>query len=184
MLIDFGSLALLWPLVTWGDKTVELNFDEIRELLSLLSQTDLAEFTLRSSDFELILRKQHQGSDRPTLAESIDAARLGPLPVASPSPVAVPPPVTPSPPSPLATEKLTEVTSPIVGTFYSAPAPDEPPFVSVGDRIRNGQTVCIIEAMKIMNEIEAEVSGEIVEILVKNGDSVEFGQVLMRVNPN
>jgi acetyl-CoA carboxylase biotin carboxyl carrier protein len=109
-----------------------------------------------------------------------------PPPVAPVAPIApaVPPAAAlPSPPSPLATEKLVEITSPIVGTFYSAPAPDEPPFVNVGDRIRNGQTVCIIEAMKIMNEIEAEVNGEIVEILVKNGDSVEFGQALMRVNP-
>jgi acetyl-CoA carboxylase biotin carboxyl carrier protein len=162
---------------------VELNFNEIRELLSLLNQTDLAEFTLKSSDFELILRKQGKESDRPVAIESADPARYLPPPAAPVAPVVSPAPALPSPPSPLATEKLVEITSPIVGTFYSAPAPDEPPFVSVGDRIRNGQTVCIIEAMKIMNEIEAEVSGEIVEILVKNGDSVEFGQPLMRVNP-
>ncbi|MDG2615364.1 acetyl-CoA carboxylase biotin carboxyl carrier protein [Thermoleptolyngbya sichuanensis XZ-Cy5] len=165
---------------------MELNFNEILELLSLLNQTDLAEFTLKSSDFELILRKQSKESDRPTVVESVDPARFMPPPVAPVAPIApAAPPAAPipSPPSPLATEKLVEITSPIVGTFYSAPAPDEPPFVNVGDRIRNGQTVCIIEAMKIMNEIEAEVNGEIVEILVKNGDSVEFGQVLMRVNP-
>lgn len=165
---------------------MELNFNEIRELLSLLNQTDLAEFTLKSSDFELILRKQGKESDRPTVVESVDPSRFMPPPVAPVAPIApaVPPAAAlPSPPSPLATEKLVEITSPIVGTFYSAPAPDEPPFVNVGDRIRNGQTVCIIEAMKIMNEIEAEVNGEIVEILVKNGDSVEFGQALMRVNP-
>jgi acetyl-CoA carboxylase biotin carboxyl carrier protein len=68
-----------------------------------------------------------------------------------------------------------------VGTFYRSPAPDEPPFVNVGDRVQAGQTVCIIEAMKLMNELEAEVSGEIVEILVENSQPVEFGQVLMRV---
>jgi acetyl-CoA carboxylase biotin carboxyl carrier protein len=71
----------------------------------------------------------------------------------------------------------------MVGTFYRSPAPDEGPFVEVGDRIRTGQTVCIIEAMKLMNEIEAEVSGQIVEILVENGEPVEYGQPLMRVNP-
>lgn len=162
---------------------MELNFNEIRELLSLLNQTDLAEFTLKSSDFELILRKQGKESDRPVVVAPADTARFTPPPVVPVVPAAPPAPAIPSPPSPLATEKLVEITSPIVGTFYSAPAPDEPPFVNVGDRIRNGQTVCIIEAMKIMNEIEAEVSGEIVEILVKNGDSVEFGQALMRVNP-
>jgi acetyl-CoA carboxylase biotin carboxyl carrier protein len=76
-----------------------------------------------------------------------------------------------------------EIASPMVGTFYRAPAPDEPPFVSVGDRISVGQSVCIIEAMKLMNELEAEVSGQVMEILVENGESVEYGQVLMRVNP-
>jgi len=70
-----------------------------------------------------------------------------------------------------------------VGTFYRAPAPEEPPFVDVGDRIKAGQTVCIIEAMKIMNDLEAEVSGQIVEILVNNGEPVEYGQILMRVDP-
>ena len=75
------------------------------------------------------------------------------------------------------------ILSPMVGTFYRAPAPGEPPFVSVGDRISSGQTVCIIEAMKLMNELEAEVSGEVVEILVENGQPVEFDQPLMRVRP-
>ena len=72
----------------------------------------------------------------------------------------------------------------MVGTFYRSPAPEEPSFVEIGDRIQTGQTVCIIEAMKLMNELEAEVSGEIVEILVGNAQPVEFGQPLMRVRPN
>jgi len=72
----------------------------------------------------------------------------------------------------------------MVGTFYRAPAPEEPPFVSVGDRVKTGQTVCIIEAMKLMNELEAEISGEIVEILVENGKPVEFNQPLMRIIPS
>jgi acetyl-CoA carboxylase biotin carboxyl carrier protein len=71
-----------------------------------------------------------------------------------------------------------------VGTFYRSPAPDEPPFVSEGDRIACGQTVCIIEAMKLMNEIEAEVSGRVVEVLIENGAPVEFGQPLMRIDPD
>jgi acetyl-CoA carboxylase biotin carboxyl carrier protein len=79
--------------------------------------------------------------------------------------------------------RWTEILSPMVGTFYRAPAPDEPPFVEVGDRIRTGQTVCIIEAMKLMNEIEAEVSGEVIEVLVQNGEPVEYNQPLMRISP-
>ena len=71
----------------------------------------------------------------------------------------------------------------MVGTFYRSPSPDEAPFVAIGDRIKLGQTVCIIEAMKLMNEIEAEVSGQVVEILVENGTPVEYGQPLMRISP-
>ena len=76
---------------------------------------------------------------------------------------------------------LTEITSPMVGTFYRAAAPDEEPFVEVGTNVKVGQTICILEAMKLMNEIESEFNAEIVEILVENGTPVEFGQVLMRV---
>jgi acetyl-CoA carboxylase biotin carboxyl carrier protein len=81
-------------------------------------------------------------------------------------------------------QRLVEVPSPMVGTFYRAPAPGEAAFVEVGDRVRKGQTVCIIEAMKLMNEIEAEVSGQVMEILLQNGDAVEYGQPLMRINPD
>ncbi|RKD33910.1 acetyl-CoA carboxylase biotin carboxyl carrier protein [Thermohalobacter berrensis] len=78
-------------------------------------------------------------------------------------------------------ENLFTVTSPIVGTFYAAPSPDSEPYVKVGDKVKEGQTLCIIEAMKIMNEIESEASGEIVEILVKNEEAVEYGQPLMKI---
>jgi acetyl-CoA carboxylase biotin carboxyl carrier protein len=78
---------------------------------------------------------------------------------------------------------LQVITAPMVGTFYRAPAPGEPPFVEVGNRINAGQPVCVLEAMKLMNELEAEVSGEVMEILVDNGTPVEFGQVLMRIKP-
>jgi acetyl-CoA carboxylase biotin carboxyl carrier protein len=80
--------------------------------------------------------------------------------------------------------KWVTVNSPMVGTFYRSPAPGEAAFVEVGDRIRTGQTVCIIEAMKLMNEIEAEVSGQVMQILVENGEPVEYGQPLIRINPD
>lgn len=81
------------------------------------------------------------------------------------------------------TSNLEDITSPMVGTFYRAPAPDAPSYVEVGDKIAPGDTLCIIEAMKLMNELDAEISGEIVEILVENAQPVEFGQVLFRVAP-
>lgn len=165
---------------------MELDFNELRDLLTVINQTDIAEFTLKSGDFELVVRKSGQnGESLSTVASSAplpaaNAVPAAPLPtvVTTPLPAANPPA-----PMPRANDRLVDIISPMVGTFYRAPAPDEPPFVNVGDRIRNGQTVCIIEAMKLMNELEAEVSGEVVEILVDNGEPVEFGQVLMRVNP-
>ncbi|MEM0981524.1 MAG: acetyl-CoA carboxylase biotin carboxyl carrier protein, partial [Cyanobacteria bacterium P01_H01_bin.58] len=145
---------------------MELNFNEIRELVTVLSQTDVSELMLKSADFELTLRKQ--GSVVMANSPAVTTT------VASASPVTevVQPTVSPSAaeptPPPKVDSNLVEVASPMVGTFYRSPAPDEPPFVDVGDRIQTGQTVCIIEAMKLMNELEAEVSGEIVEILVEN----------------
>ena len=92
-------------------------------------------------------------------------------------------PSTPPPAVPASRSDLVDVTAPMVGTFYRAPAPGEAPFVEVGTRIGVGQTVCILEAMKLMNELECEVQGTIVEILVENAQPVEYGQVLFRVDP-
>lgn len=176
---------------------MQLNFEELRNLLVTLGQTDIGELTIKSADFELTVRKGVQVSSQVTAIEStavgsgVPSVELAPSPLAAsstplesrPTTVdAAPAATSPAPPS-IDKSKWLDVTSPMVGTFYRAPAPDEPPFVDVGDRIRNGQTVCIIEAMKLMNELEAEVSGEVMEVLVQNGEPVEYGQVLMRVNP-
>ena len=101
------------------------------------------------------------------------AAPVGAAPSASPEPEV----------AETATSGLAEVTSPMVGTFYRAPAPDAPAYVEVGDRVEKGQTLCILEAMKLMNELEAEISGTIREISVENAEPVEFGQVLFRIEP-
>lgn len=162
-----------------------MDFNELRELLTVINQTDVAEFTLKSGNFELVVRKGTHNSEQSVVEASPGLRSAAPPPTAVPTlpsvvtPTAAPPPAA----SPLATDRWVDVISPMVGTFYRSPAPDEAPFVEVGDRIRLGQTVCIIEAMKLMNELEAEVAGEIVEILVTNGEPVEYGQVLMRVNP-
>ncbi|NER82967.1 MAG: acetyl-CoA carboxylase biotin carboxyl carrier protein [Leptolyngbya sp. SIO1D8] len=161
---------------------MELNFDELRELVTTLSQTDISELTLKSADFELTLRKQ--GTVTVTSSpEVIAVADPVSVPVADMVQTTAPPPAAAPTPPPTVDTNLVEITSPMVGTFYRSPAPDEPPFVGIGDRIQLGQTVCIIEAMKLMNELEAEVSGEVVEILVDNAQPVEFGQALMRVRP-
>ena len=104
-------------------------------------------------------------------------------PLAQPKIEASSAPSTPPPSVPGSRSDLVEVTAPMVWTFYRAPGPEEPPFVEIGSRISVGQAVCILEAMKLMNELESEVSGEVIEILVENGTPVEFGQVLMRLKP-
>ncbi len=171
---------------------MQLNFNELRELLSVLEQTQIAELTLKSDDFELTVRRDGLGSDRPSSQPPLDITIPHPAPPSPPpSPALGEIPstmveVSPAASAPVPTslpKRWLEIPSPMVGTFYRSPAPDEPPFVEVGDRIRVGQTVCIIEAMKLMNELEAEISGEVVEILLQNGEPVEYGQPLMRVNP-
>ncbi len=159
---------------------MSVNFQELRELLSAIAETDITELELKSDDFELTVKK---GTviQRAEIASMPDftVVPTAPLPnkaVRNQNKEVVAPPNGEK-------QKWLEIIAPMVGTFYRAPAPEEPPFVDVGDRISTGQTVCIIEAMKLMNELEAEVSGQIVEILVQNGEPVEFGQVLMRVDP-
>lgn len=175
-----------------------LDFNEIRQLLVTIAQTDIAELTLKSDDFELTVRKAVSVSNQigsGTASSSGNASELNLTPPEAP--VVPPTGMTKAPnvfepgrnvplptlPTPLE-QKLVELTSPMVGTFYRSPAPSEPPFAEIGDRIKTGQTVCIIEAMKLMNEIEAEVSGQVVEILVQNAEPVEYGQPLMRINPD
>lgn len=167
---------------------MELDLHQLRELLTAIDQTNISELTLKSGDLELTVRKGTSLSDRPLLSSSDHSNTVSELisGSASPAEITATPKTTaiPSGTPPTSSVKFEEVLSPVVGTFYRAPAPDEPSFVEVGDRITSGQTVCIIEAMKVMNEIEAEVSGQIVEILIENGEPVEYNQPLMRVSPN
>ena len=164
---------------------VPLDFNELRQLLITISQTDITDFALKSDDFELTIRKNSSVITGTAPTEGLKAAfpavntqelgerRTEPVIDAQ----------EPESTSPLE-QKSVEVISPMVGTFYRASAPGEAAFVEVGDRIRLGQTVCIIEAMKLMNEIETEVSGQVMQILVQDGEPIEYGQPLMRINPN
>ena len=161
---------------------MDLDFSELRQLVAALDQTDIAELTLKNPQFELTLRKATAPSQAVVLSSDGAAATIPPAaPMVVPSPAAAPATEPVATPPAATTSDLYEITSPMVGTFYRSPAPDEAPFVDTGDRIKPGQTVCIIEAMKLMNELEAEISGEVVEILVQNAEPVEFGQPLMRV---
>ena len=155
--------------------TMQLDHEQLHRLLDVLSESDIQEFRLEGDDFRLEIRRNLPGQ-----------AVMAPVMSAPVAAEAAPAATTPASPPPAATatrSDLLEITAPMVGTFYRAPAPGESPFIEVGNRIDVGQTVCILEAMKLMNELEAEVSGDVVEILVDNGTPVEFGQVLMRVRP-
>ena len=164
---------------------MKLDHDDLNRLIEKISSSDFQEFSLEGEDFKLeikrnlinnnqstnylatqnslekqqIIAAQNSSSENISLASSAEAAQ-------------VPPP---------GRSDLVEITSPMVGTFYRASAPGEEPFVDLGTKVKVGQTICILEAMKLMNEIESEFNAEIVEILVENGTPVEFGQVLMRV---
>ncbi len=166
---------------------MSINFQELRELLGAIAQTDITELTLKNDEFELTVRKEAKLVSPPVTAippqivQTPVAAHVMQQPAVQPDVSTTPETTATTAPD---DKKWVNITSPMVGTFYRAPAPDEEPFVNVGDRITKGDTVCIIEAMKLMNEIEGEISGQIMEISVQNGEPVEFGQVLMRINPD
>ncbi len=167
--------------------TMQLDHDELHRLLAALADSDIQEFRLEGEDFRLEIRRNLPSS---VVSNSIPQVVLQPRiedEASTTSSQAKVEPVVPSnpPPSvPGTRADLVDISAPMVGTFYRAPAPGEPSFVDVGSRIAIGQPVCILEAMKLMNELESEVTGEIIEILVENGTPVEFGQVLMRVKPS
>jgi len=168
-----------------------MNQKELKELIDFLIEKDISEFELERGDVKVRIKR---GADQaPIVTHSVPMAAM-PVPtmtVAAPVPVA-PAAHTPAAPAPPAAtppaaappeEELHVVKSPIVGTYYEAPAPGALPFVKPGDQVAAGQVLCIIEAMKLMNEIEADASGEIVKILVKNNQPVEYGQPLFSIRP-
>jgi acetyl-CoA carboxylase biotin carboxyl carrier protein len=158
-----------------------MNQKELKELIDFLIERDIAEFELERGDVKVRVKRGVDAAHA-TVAHQVSAV----APLASSVPVTYPhlptPPLSAPPPqSPAAEEDLHMVKSPIVGTFYESPAPGAPPFVKPGDMVQAGQVLCIIEAMKLMNEIEADVSGEVVKQLVSNSRPVEYGQPLFAI---
>jgi acetyl-CoA carboxylase biotin carboxyl carrier protein len=163
---------------------MKLDHDDLNRLIEKISTSDIQEFSLEGEDFKLEIKRnvfdQNQVINNLVSNTSFDKQTISnPKTINGNIPV-VNEPEAPQV-APLGRSDLTEITSPMVGTFYRAAAPGEEPFVEVGNNVKVGQTICILEAMKLMNEIESEFNAEIVEILVENGTPVEFGQVLMRV---
>ena len=162
--------------------------DELKELIAFLKENEIAEFDLDRGDFKVRLKFASAVVPPAAPASGVDLASLARLMGSSPLASAVPVslaasaapssavPAVPATPPAAEAENLHIIKSPIVGTFYESPSPGSSAFVSNGDRIEKGQVVCIVEAMKLMNEIEADASGEIVKRLVNNGQPVEYGQ--------
>ncbi len=150
-----------------------MTFDEIKELVEILDNSSLSSIKITKEDFTINLNKY--GRTAPAAAPAAPAA----APVAAPAPAAAPAAEAPAAAAPVASGEA--ITSPMVGTFYQSPSPDSPAFVKAGDTVRKGQTLAIIEAMKIMNELEAEFDCKIVEILVQDGQVIEYDTPLFRI---
>lgn len=145
-----------------------MDLEKIEGLVKIIENSSLTEFTLKEGDLKITMSKL---DNPPVVAAGMPVAAAAP---GAPAPEAAPAEAE-------AEDEPLFITSPIVGTFYSAPAPDAPAFVKVGDQVKNGQTVCILEAMKLMNEIQSEFDCEIEAVLVSNEQKVEYGQPLFRV---
>lgn len=168
---------------------------EIHDLIRLISKTNLSEFKLRKGDFELTIRTEAFSQGKAVVPQVITqptpvvvpspavAAPVPPAPPAAAPPAQVESDIKPAAPAPAASSTLLEIKSPMVGTFYRSASPDKPAFVQVGDHVKPGDVVCIIEAMKLFNEIESEIGGKVVKVLVNDANPVEYDQVLFLVDP-
>lgn len=172
-----------------------MDFNQIQELIRMMSKYKLSEFSLKEGDFKLVIRNQTAVESGIATTPVVVPVQPPVVAVAPPPPVAAPAPAAPAAPAkaeaapaPSATSDdnpaYKQIKSPMVGTFYRSASPDKPPFVKVGDTVDVGSKVCIIEAMKLFNEIESELKGKIVKVLVEDASPVEYDQPLFLVDPS
>lgn len=178
---------------------MKIDLDQIRDLLNVVSSTDVSELTIEFGDQRITVKKDMGSKNVSVNAASgvangqsnsggnAAAAKTAPAQASAPAPTPTPAPAPVPAPAPAKAEEVAsnylQITSPMVGTFYRAPSPGAANYVEIGDRVSVGQTVCIIEAMKLMNDMPTEVAGRVVKILVENGTTVEYGQPLFLVDP-
>ncbi|HUK56612.1 MAG TPA: acetyl-CoA carboxylase biotin carboxyl carrier protein [Nitrospiria bacterium] len=151
-----------------------MNLKELKELIELIQKSQIAELELEKSGVRVRIKRDRVQMAPPPVSE--EAAPAPPAPAETPLPQAAPPP-------PAIPAGWLTLTAPVVGTFYRAPSPDSDPYVEIGSQVKKGQILCVIEAMKLMNEIESEWDGKIVEILTENAQPVEYGEPLFRIEP-
>lgn len=159
-----------------------MDLKEIKAIIELMTKNHLTEFDLEKEGFKIRIKKGPESGAQPIIYQTATSLPAPSTPTLAHAPISSSPSApAPSETQPAGSSPLAEITSPMVGTFYRAPSPDAAPYVEVGQKITPDTVVCIVEAMKVMNEIKAEISGVIAEILVENGKPVEFGQPLFRV---
>jgi acetyl-CoA carboxylase biotin carboxyl carrier protein len=160
-----------------------MNQKELKELIEFLIEKDIAEFELERGDVKVKIKRAAEPAPVALPDSRYFAVHPAPVAVSAPAPVPAQVDLAANAAAPEPQESLHIVKSPIVGTFYESPSPGSPPFVKVGDPLEVGQVLCIVEAMKLMNEIECDVAGELVKKLVANGQPIEYGQELFAVRP-
>jgi acetyl-CoA carboxylase biotin carboxyl carrier protein len=160
-----------------------MDFKQIQELIKIINKSNIGEISIEDNDFKITIKQKEEKTETivsAPIASPVAAPMYAPAPVA-PAPASVPPP--PVVPESAKADNLITIKSPMIGTFYRKSSPDKPSFVEVGDEVTPGKVVCIIEAMKLFNEIESEVSGKIVKVLADDASPVEYDQPLFLVEP-
>lgn len=167
-----------------------MDFNQIQELIRMVSKHKLSEFILKEGDFKLVIRNQvAEGAVPAPVVVPVQqpVVSVAPAAMPMPAPAAAPPPAKTESPAPTDGDnnpRFVHIKSPMVGTFYRSAGPDKPPFVKIGDTVDVGAKVCIIEAMKLFNEIESELKGKIVKVLVEDASPVEYDQPLFLIDPS
>jgi acetyl-CoA carboxylase, biotin carboxyl carrier protein len=163
-----------------------MDFKQIQELIKMVNKSNIGELVIEEKGFKLQIKQKEEPAQN-VIAAPVPAAQMAIPTIAAAAAAAPPPPPQPAAEKPRAAEPATEnlltIKSPMIGTFYRSPSPGKPPFVEVGDEVSPGKVVCIIEAMKLFNEIESEVKGRIVKVLVEDASPVEYDQPLFLVEP-
>jgi acetyl-CoA carboxylase biotin carboxyl carrier protein len=163
-----------------------MTFKEIKELIKLVSESSLSEFKITTEKADISIRTEAYSKGKMMVAPQamMSMPQVSAPAPSSPSPAAAAPAVAAKAEEPEASANLLEIKSPIVGTFYRSASPDKPPYKKVGDKVSVGEVVCIVEAMKLFNEIESEVSGTIVQVMIEDASPIEYDQVLFLIDPS
>jgi acetyl-CoA carboxylase biotin carboxyl carrier protein len=160
-----------------------MEYKQIQELIKMINKSNISELSIKDGEFEITIRQENGLTGTPMMMPAPQQMMQQPV-MAAAAPTVVPD-ATVAPTAPVAAnDKLHTIKSPMIGTFYRSPSPDKPPFVNVGDEVKQGQALCIIEAMKLFNEIECEISGRILKVLVDESSPVEYDQPLFLVELN